>query len=462
MRSQAAPRSKNAPGPDQGEQSIKSAAHFIREWLSYWVPRSGLPGLSVAIRLDDKLILNKAWGKANLKTGEKLTPKHVFRVASQSKMFTATAIGILKDRGVLDFDDKASNFLPWMRKHKDLRDITIRELLGHTAGVLRDGVDSRFWVREFPFPNRRKLEEAQAIPAARRPADSIKYSNWGYGLLGEIVEAASGQSYSRFVTDNIIKPLHLHRTQPDYTRHTKEMLVTGHGEAIEGARSTRTPRIPTNALAAATGLCSTPADLTRFMLNRAGKDGVLKPATEKALCAHFNNVARAEDFTYGLGHERLTSGGYVYNGHGGSFSGQLTQTYTSKKLGLSISVAANANDLVSVRALTKAMAKAVTNYLDEGISDEQPANGGFAGKYGSNWVCFDRTAGKAFVLPLESDDPWDSDNRIEAEALHPGGRRRDYTITGDSGFGNIGETFEFQKTKRGPVMLDTGYRLKRG
>jgi hypothetical protein len=201
--------------------------------------------------------------------------------------------------------------------------------------------------------------------------------------------------------------------------------------------------------------------MTKFMLRRAGKDGVLTPATEKELCAHFNNVARAEDYSYGLGHERLKSGRYIYNGHGGSFSGQLTQTYTSKKLGLSISVAANANDRISVRKLTKAMARAVTMHLDEGITNAQPANDEFGGKYGSKWASFNRTADKAFMVDLDSDDPWDLDDRTELEALHPGGRKHDYAITGDSGFGSLGETIEFKKTGRRPVLLDTGYRLKR-
>src|SRR5438046_9369950 len=85
--------------------AVASAVAFISDWLDYWAPRSGVPGLSLAIRHDGDLVLDKAWGYADLATKEKLTPQHVFRVASHSKMFTATAIMKLQEQGKLRLDD---------------------------------------------------------------------------------------------------------------------------------------------------------------------------------------------------------------------------------------------------------------------------------------------------------------------------------------------------------------------
>ena len=110
------------------------------------------------------------FGVANLATGEALTPSHRFRVASHSKTFTATAIMKLVEAGRLRLDDTAGTYVRGL--HKAVGRATLRELLSHTGGIIRDGTDAGQWQDRRPFLNekdlRAALAEAPILPTPTR------------------------------------------------------------------------------------------------------------------------------------------------------------------------------------------------------------------------------------------------------------------------------------------------------
>ena len=86
---------------------LKAALAYVPEWLDHQMRLTEQPGCSIAVVHKGKVVLERAFGLASERTGEKLTPRHRFRVASHSKTFTATAIMILREQGLLTLDDPA-------------------------------------------------------------------------------------------------------------------------------------------------------------------------------------------------------------------------------------------------------------------------------------------------------------------------------------------------------------------
>lgn len=98
---------------------------------------------------------------ATIASNQPLTTNNVFRIASHSKTFTATAIMQLVEAGHVCLDDAVSKYLPWFTSSVDGRvaSVTLRQLMNHTAGVMRDGVDADYWQVLREFPNETELRD---------------------------------------------------------------------------------------------------------------------------------------------------------------------------------------------------------------------------------------------------------------------------------------------------------------
>ncbi len=131
---------------------LKQALHLIESWLDYQTYIKELPGIAVGIFVEDEIIFKKEYGYANLENKVKLTNQHLFRIASHSKLFTATAIMKLYHEEKLSIDDKISKYLPWFTSEKDenMQNIRIRHLLTHSSGMTRDGRTAHWSTLEFP------------------------------------------------------------------------------------------------------------------------------------------------------------------------------------------------------------------------------------------------------------------------------------------------------------------------
>lgn len=439
--------------------AVDLATKFIQDWIDIWFPRSGLPGLTIAIRNKDGLIMNRSWGYANLKTKEELTPKHIFRVASQSKMFTATGIALLKERGLLAFDDAASQYLPWLKTKPGMESVTIRQLLGHVSGVIRDGDDSRFWNLDRAFPDAASLRKHTGhIGTAGENIKSIKYSNIGYALLGQIIEAVSGKSYDRFMTEEIIKPLGLKNTTPDYNPAKRHKMAAGYDEPFYLKRDRVAHDVPTGTIAAAAGFCGTPSDLSRFTLSqvRPGRD-VIGACSKQELCRRFNAVALDPGTTYGLGRERTKIGRHIVIGHGGNFPGQKTGSAGSAELDMAVSVAINSAD-GAPEAIAKNIFRTLFYFIEHGLTPGTGKNAGLGGLYNTGWAAFEGKPEKLAVFELWDMDPTESkDNPFKDILSCPRTGPGTFRISGDSGWGNEGESIEFLKKHGKQAMKYAGW-----
>ena len=129
---------------------LGAALDYIPHWLEFQMRQSEQPGCVIAVAQRGRIVLERAFGHADLIAGTALTPRHRFRVASHSKSFTASGIMKLREQGKLRLDDPVGQYLGDL--HKAVARVTIAQLLSHSAGLMRDGNDSGHWTDRRGFP----------------------------------------------------------------------------------------------------------------------------------------------------------------------------------------------------------------------------------------------------------------------------------------------------------------------
>jgi D-alanyl-D-alanine carboxypeptidase len=254
---------------------LAAALDYVPRWIEFQLRHTDQPGCVIAAAVDGELVLEQAFGVADLGTSERLTPRHRFRVASHSKSFTAAAIMKLREQGRLKLDDRAGQYVKGL--HPDVAETTVAQLLSHSAGLIRDGLDAGQWQDRRPFLDESELRAALAAPPVIPPNSRFKYSNHGFGLAGLVVASITGEAYGTWIKREIIVPAGLAETDPDMPVAADALLARGHSAKLPLGRRVVVPGDnPTNALAAATGFVSTAADLAKFF-------GQLDPGAERSI-----------------------------------------------------------------------------------------------------------------------------------------------------------------------------------
>jgi len=167
--------------------------------------RGSVPGAGVLVLLNGEPIVRHALGMADLELEVPSTSTTNYRLASLTKQFTAAAVLMLSEEGVLSLDDPVSNWLPSLPEFG--AGATLRHLLTHTSGLLD--------YEELIPPERaapvRDADVLRLIESEKRthfpPGRDYRYSNGGYALLALVVQAASGLSFASFLRDRIFMPL---------------------------------------------------------------------------------------------------------------------------------------------------------------------------------------------------------------------------------------------------------------
>lgn len=335
------------------ENAIKDAVKYINQWLDFKNSYGDMPGFVVAIQHKDKLVYSKAFGNANLEQNTKMSTSHVFRIASHSKTFTATAIMQLAEVSKLNLDDPVAKHVTWLNEHNDKRwqNVTIRQLLSHSAGVIRDGLDCDYWSVEKPFPDTDMFKaELLKAPLILENNTQFKYSNYGFTLLGLVVESASNKPYNDYVAENIINKLGLKNTGPEYSEKIADKIVTGYTVRDKNKQRLPVDNIDTRAMSSATGFYATAKDLCVYGAAHYLKNDVLisRESKKEMQKVQWSNKFAGKDETYGLGLEIEEVDGLNLVGHGGGFPGQITQTLIDPVNEIVVCVLTNCRDSKAV------------------------------------------------------------------------------------------------------------------
>ncbi|UVO32286.1 serine hydrolase [Bradyrhizobium arachidis] len=324
---------------------LRPAIAYIGEWLEYQVTLAQQPGCIIAIAHRGEIVAEHAFGFANLKTGEKLTPRHRFRIASHSKSFTSAGIMKLREQRKLRLDDPVGEHVRGL--HPRVAETTIAQVLSHTAGLMRDGADSGQFIDTRPYLNAKELMAELRAPTAIDPGTRFKYSNHGFGLIGLVIEAITKEPYPVWIKREIIAPAGLRETEPNVPLPKGAAFARGHTRKLPfGERCVIPGDNDTYAITSAAGFVATAADTARFFGQLApnAKRSVLSVASRREMTRHHWRVPQSLEGYYGLGVNAGKTDGWDWFGHGGGFQGYLSRTCSIPACELSISILSNSID----------------------------------------------------------------------------------------------------------------------
>ncbi|HET8750281.1 MAG TPA: serine hydrolase domain-containing protein, partial [Sphingomicrobium sp.] len=255
--------------------------------------QSGVPSAEIAVVRDGKIVLSKAYGKAN----ETLpaNPSLPYQIASNSKQFTAMALLLLEDEGKLSLDDAVSKYIPGITEGDK---ITIRELLSHTSGL------EDFWPQDYMFSDMDVPTTPQHIvdkwakkPLNFQPGEQWQYSNTGYVVAGMIAEKVSGEPLLTYLQRKIFKPLGMTSVRDQDTTNTPAFPAPYTRYALGPIRLQKPPA--SGWLYAAGELSMTAADLAKWDIARI--DRAVVPADDWQAQETEVKLNDGEGTGYGLG-----------------------------------------------------------------------------------------------------------------------------------------------------------------
>jgi CubicO group peptidase (beta-lactamase class C family) len=378
-----------------------AAESFFRLRFALWklIHKHDIPGVTVAVMKDGRLVLADGLGWADEESWEPARADTLFRIASVSKSITAVTVLRLVEQGKLHLEDKAFALLPDITPPAGetpdprLQAITVRDLLQHSGGWdSSEGGDPQF--------GSLAIAEALGIPSPPSPRTVVgfwmgqplqfdpgtrhSYSNFGYNVLGRIIEKITGQSYETHVLSEVLTPLGIRRMRLGAS--LKEQRARGEGtyHANRGAALVDSVfpalgKVPKayggwshEALDAHGGWIASAVDLLRFVRGVEGSGGqprLLSDAMLAAMVAYPQGLGQAHDHYYALGWDVDDSGKATEQwSHTGALENSNAALLVRQTNGVSYAVVFNAlpNDYVGffdeLQKLIKSEVAAVTRW----------------------------------------------------------------------------------------------------
>jgi CubicO group peptidase (beta-lactamase class C family) len=428
------------------EPWLQSAIGYIRSWIEFQVRASQQPGCIVAIAHRGRIVAEYAFGHANLATGEKLTPRHRFRIASHSKSFTAAGIMKLREQRKLRLDDPVGQYVTGL--HRQVAETTIAQVLSHSAGLTRDGADSGQFIERRPYLSEKELMAELQLPPAIEPNTRLKYSNHGYGLLGLVIEAITKEPYRAWIEREIIDAVGLRETKPDMPIAKGVPLARGHTlRMLTDQRLVIPGDNLTNAIMPAAGFVSTAADVARFFAQLApnAKLSVLSAGSRREMTRkHWRNPHASLEGYYGLGIMSGTLAGWDWFGHSGGFQGYISRTCAIPACDLTITVLTNSIDGWAYLWLDGAM-HILRGFAARGAPSRRVRD--WTGRWWSMWGAVDLIAMGNLVIAA---NPHLINPLMDATEIEVTGRDAG-RISLAGGYGSHGEAVRRTRTKAGTI-----------
>ena len=283
----------------------------------------GIPGLSLVIVKDDRVVYMKGLGHKDFERKVPVTPDTLFAIGSSSKAFTAMLVAMAADAGKLSFDDPPKKFIPYFKLQDPEADarITVRDLLSHSSGLNRTDLA---WVSG--VLNR---EEVIRVAAAAKPTaklrEKFQYQNVMYAAAGEIVGRVENSTWEKLIAERIFKPLGMKGSDTS----TAEMLKARdysfgyvHEQATKETRRVPTRDLP--AIAPAGAINSSARDMAQWLRLMLG-GGVFEGkrlVSEKSFAELIKPQMKiAGPVSYGLGWFLREWKGHKVVEHGGNIDG---------------------------------------------------------------------------------------------------------------------------------------------
>jgi len=315
----------------------------LDEWMKSFLMEHSIPGGSLAVMRDGKLLYARGFGWADREAKTPVQPDSLFRIASVSKPITAVATLKLAEEKRLKVDDRVLDYLPFDphfeadgKFDERWRQITIAHCLSHTGGWDREkSYDPMFQAMrmtkslkiDLPITPPQIIRYQLGQPLDFDPGERYAYSNFGYSILGRIIEKVTGQSYEEHVRQAVLRPLGIERARIGGSLESERIDGEVKYYVVNDARGTATTgpgageeKVPIpygvwrqETLDSHGGWIASAPDLVRFAaafdLSEGGKSvrsGLLSAASVQQMFSGHANIPAADDKTkitahYGYG-----------------------------------------------------------------------------------------------------------------------------------------------------------------
>jgi CubicO group peptidase (beta-lactamase class C family) len=343
-------------------QSRNGLPTGIDKYINTVIKTFEVPGMSVAIVKDGKVVLAKGYGLKRIGSTDPVDAHTLFSIASNTKAFTATALAILVEEGKLKWEDHVIDYLPWfeMADSYVTSHLTIRDLLVHQSGLTPYAGDLML----FPpssFSRKEILEKLPKIPLKYDFRTTYGYDNILYLAAGEIVAAISHMTWEEFIKTRIFDKVGMPESVSRYSQFKTKSNISAAHDRINGKVQALEDYMDMNigdASDPAGGILSNANDIANWMITQLdsgltpSKQRLYKPASTKELWKIVRPIpiskvseglkpAQMDFFGYALGVRSYNYQKYKVVGHGGKLDGFVSQIAMVPELNLGIAVLTN-------------------------------------------------------------------------------------------------------------------------
>ena len=357
LAAQKAPRPVTAPPKD------------LDAYVEQVMKEFGVPGLALAVVKDGKVVVAKGYGVRHLGEPAKVDAQTQFGIASNTKVFTAVALGTLVEQGKLEWDKPVIDYLPWFAMYDPFvtRELTIRDLLVHRSGFGLGAGDLLWWPAS-TYDRKEISRRLRYIKPATSFRSAYAYDNVLYSVAGEVIETVSGRTWEDYVQQEILAKVGMTHSGVRHSDAGNGGNVAATHAKVEGVLKPVAPMVSDNTNPAG-GINAGAEDMARWLLVMAdsGKlaDGsrLYSPRTARQLWSivtplgtgsappHLAPLSR--NFRgYGLGLFLQDYRGVMVATHTGGLPGYVSEVTTVPSARLGVAVLTNAESGEAFAAIT--------------------------------------------------------------------------------------------------------------
>jgi len=340
------------PSTVAGQDPLRGLDAYIEEVLRDW----DAPGIAVAVVKDDRVVYAKGFGVREIGKSERVDTETVFAIASTSKAFTAAALGMLVDQGLLSWDEAVIDHLEGFQLSDPYatRELTVRDLLSHRSGLPRG---DRLWYLS-PFERDEVVYRVRGLEPGWSFRSRYGYQNIMFTTAGQIVEAVSDTTWDNFVRHRIFTPLGM-RTSTTTVRdlENRDNVATAHGRIDGEVVPITWPNFDN--LGGAGAINSSVQDMAEWMRLQLGEgayagERLLSDSVVKEMHTPQTVVRRGEEeeemfpeshfAAYGMGWRLGDYRGRLIVRHGGALDGMRTHVLLVPEEELGVVAVTNVNE----------------------------------------------------------------------------------------------------------------------
>ena len=355
------------------QPDIRTIENYIEKARKDW----DVPGMSVAIVYQGKIVSNRGYGVLEMEKKEKVDENSLFAIASNTKAFTATALGMLIDKGILDFEDKVQAYVPQFRLYDSYAsaEATVADLLCHRVGLGTFSGDVMWYKTDFTVDQ--LIGKIGLVPQAYGFRDGYGYSNLMFIVAGEVLKNASSDSWDTFIRNRILNPLGMNRTITS-VKELEQMRNFAIPHKIVNNKNVPIDWVNWDTMGPAGGIISSSSDMAQWLLFNLNngiwkEDTLLNPETQAILWTPHNNFVVTEASKkvipgtlfrgYGLGWGISDYFGNRVISHGGGYDGMYSQVTMVPEQQLGIVILTNS---------MKSISNPLKNYIINAFINKDP------------------------------------------------------------------------------------------